>query len=458
MRKLIFAHCSKILILLFCFVVNISAQTADSFNPNPNLAPINAIAIQTDGKIIIAGGFTTVGGITRNRVARINTDGTLDTTFIDPNVLNDDVVDLKIQSDGKIVIVGRFTSVAGQTRNRIARLNTDGTLDLTFNPDANNDVNAVALQNDGSILVGGQFTTVGGQTRNRFAHLDTNGTLDTSFNPDPNDGVVDILVQPDNKILVAGFFGLIGGQPRSNFARLNANGTVDSLNAQNNNVVFSIGLQTDGKILIGGQFTSVGGFPRTRFARLNSDGTLDTSIPDLSVTARINAIVVQTDGKIVIGGDFTSVAGTTRNRIARINSDGSLDTTFDPNSNAQVLSLIIDSNGRILIGGGFTNIGGQPRNFIARLSGVATAASVWVSGRVTANGRGVRGARVTLTDAQGTTRIALTNPFGYYRFSDVSAGETHVFSVTAKRYQFTQSSQVLTILGETDDINFTADG
>src|SRR5205807_1054446 len=121
---------------------------------------------------------------------------------------------------GKILIGGFFTTVLGVTRNNIARLNTDGTLDTAFNPNADSFVLSIAVQADGKILAGGVFTSIGGQTRSRIARLDATTGLADSFNPSPNDDVDAIAVQADGKILAGGPFNSIGGQARNRFARL----------------------------------------------------------------------------------------------------------------------------------------------------------------------------------------------------------------------------------------------
>lgn len=100
-----------------------------------------------------------MGGTARNRIARLNADGSLDTTFINPNA-NNPVYTIVVQGDGKILIGGTFTSVSGITRNRIARLSSLGALDLTFNPNSNGTVWNIKIQTDGSVVFGGQFTTV----------------------------------------------------------------------------------------------------------------------------------------------------------------------------------------------------------------------------------------------------------------------------------------------------------
>lgn len=108
------------------------------------------------------------------------------------------------------MVGGSFTSAGGSTRNRIARFNANGTLDTEFNPNASTSrsvVNAIVVQPDGKILVGGSFTRIGGSTRNRIARLNTNGTLDTGFNPNVRNGIVNtIAIQSDGKILVGGTF------------------------------------------------------------------------------------------------------------------------------------------------------------------------------------------------------------------------------------------------------------
>ena len=232
--------------------------------------------LQADGKILIGGDFTTIGGVTRNRIARLNADGTLDTGF-NPNA-NNNVVSLALQADGKILIGGGFTTINGTTRNYIARLNSDGSLDTGFNPDTNNYVWSIAVQADGKILVGGNFTSIAGQARNFIARLNADGTFDTGFNPivNLNSTVESFALQPDGKILIGGDFTAEGAQTRNHIARLNADGTFDvGFNPNVNNEVYSITLQADGKILIGGIFTTVSGQTRNYIARLKNDASLD---------------------------------------------------------------------------------------------------------------------------------------------------------------------------------------
>src|SRR5881392_1801944 len=206
----------KATLLLFSIVVLLMGSTAavrgqsalDGFDPNANGA-VRAVVVQPDGKILIGGDFTTLspnGGpaVTRNYIARLNPDGTLDTAF-DPNA-NSSVYSIAVQADGKVLAGGFFTSIGGQTRNYIARLDaTTGAAD-SFDPNANGTVLSIAVQADGKILAGGYFTSIGGQPRNFIARLDaTTGAAD-SFDPNANNVVNSIAVQADGKILAGGFF------------------------------------------------------------------------------------------------------------------------------------------------------------------------------------------------------------------------------------------------------------
>ena len=166
--SLITALYALLVALLVCLPSTSRAQLVDSFDPNAN-NDVRALALQADGKILVGGFFTSIGGQTRNRIALLNPDGSLDASF-DPNA-NGAVFAVPVQADGKILVGGAFTSIGGQTRNRIARLNPDGSLDASFDPNANFFVEALAVQADGKILVGGAFQFIGGQTRNRIARL-----------------------------------------------------------------------------------------------------------------------------------------------------------------------------------------------------------------------------------------------------------------------------------------------
>ena len=227
----------------------------DSFDPNISstvgYAQVLSMALQTDGKILASGSFTAVGGVSRTNIARIDaTTGAADSW--NPNA-NAPVWKVALQPDGKILAGGDFNSaistptIGGQTRNRIARLDPTTGLADSWNPNANNSVTAIALQVDGKILVGGSFgaaNSIGGQTRYRLARLDATNGLADSFDPNVGggSGVNTIVVQADSKILIAGPFATFapnGGATvtRNCIARLQ--GTPLDFRITNTNIVLS---------------------------------------------------------------------------------------------------------------------------------------------------------------------------------------------------------------------------
>ena len=293
--------------------VAVRGQSAlDGFDPNAN-GIVRAVVVQSDGKILLGGDFTTLspnGGapVTRNHIARLNPDGTLDTAF-NPNA-NNVVVSIAVQADGKILAGGGFTSIGGQPRNNIARLDAVTGLADSFNPNANDIVYSIAVQADGKILAGGFFNganSIGGQTRNHIARLDATTGLADSFDPNANDIVYSIAVQADGRILAGGFFNganSIGGQTRNRIARLDAaTGLADSFNPNANGVVDSIAVQADGKVLVGGAFNganSIGGQTRNYIARLDATtGAADSFDPNANGAVYVSC---GADGRQDFGG------------------------------------------------------------------------------------------------------------------------------------------------------------
>ncbi len=337
---------------------------------------VHALAMQSDGKAVIGGGFTTVNGVGRSYLARLNADGSVDERFNSGAGPNAVVKLLAVQADGKVVISGGFSSVNGLVRNRIARLNADGSIDTSFNnPGAgpNGNVNAMAVQADGKVVIGGDFSSVNGVRRVFIARLLADGSLDANFSPEASWFVHELSVRADGKLLIGGSFTSVNGVSRYNIARLNADGSVDtSFNPGTgaNNVVVALAEQTDGRVVIGGDFTSVNGVSRKNIARLNADGSVDAGFnPGAGANGAVYALAVQADGKLVMGGAFTSVNGVARYRIARLNADGSLDTGFNPGTGASgdVNALAVQPDGKLVLGGGFTSYNGATVNRITRV-------------------------------------------------------------------------------------------
>lgn len=334
---------------------------------------VNSTPVQADGKIIVGGNFTYFNGIARNRIARLNSDGSIDTTFNPGSGFTDDVWTTNIQADGKIIVGGFFSSFNGNSRKSIARLNTDGSLDLSFNPGTgfNNVVNATAIQDDGKILAGGNFNLFNGTTVKYLARLNIDGTLDTSCSTSGvgfNSGVGFINIQNDGKVILTGTFSAYDGIARNKIARLNIDCTLDTTfnpGTGFNSFVMCTALQTDGKIIVGGLYNFYNGFSNNSIVRLNANGSRDTSF--VSGSGFVNSVrwvAIQPDGKILAGGDFTSYDGVLKNRIIRINNDLSvgivtpfkvIDFKCYPNPNNGILFMETNSYAQIKI----TNIQGQ---------------------------------------------------------------------------------------------------
>ncbi len=370
-----------LLLIAWLFSANLFAAGGGldtTFDPGTGAnSDIRAIALQPDGKMIIGGAFTTLRGIGRNRVARLSAEGDLDGTFDFLGTGTDAVVyAIALQADGKVLIGGAFTTARGVARNRIARLNPDGSLDTTFDPGtgASGEVRGLVIQADNKIVITGAFTSYNSTARNRIARLNLDGSLDTTFDPGTgaSGSVFTIAAQPDGKFIIGGLFTSYNGTGRNRIARINANGSLDTTFAPGTGAdfnVLAVAVQSDGGIIVGGLFSTYNGVARNGIAGLNPNGSLDDTFNPGTGPGNVYAVAVQPDDKVFIGGFFASYNGATRGGIARINTDGSLDTSFDPGTGATASSFVyavaVQTDGRILLGGTFTTYDGVTRNRIA---------------------------------------------------------------------------------------------
>ncbi len=358
-----------------------SAGVVDStFNVSVNTVGIvYRIAAQTGGKILIGGDFQLINGAPRNNFARINADGSLDSTFNTGSGANGTIFALETQSDGKIIIGGSFTSYNGAAVNRIARLNTDGSLDTTFNfTRMPLSVSDIKLQADGKILIGGLFT--GTSSATGIVRVNADGSSDATFNAAVITNTVRaIAMQPDGKIMIGGSFAL--GTGGVALARLDSNGALDTSFAsplQANGNVEVIAVLPDARIIIGGTFSvPVPGSSAVvrNLARLLPNGFFDVSFNTASqngtggINGAIRALLVQPDGKILLGGFFSFFNSLPANRIVRLNANGTRDTTFEASADTVVEDIALQTDGKILVGGGFTIFNGAPRHSLVRLEG-----------------------------------------------------------------------------------------
>ena len=285
------------------------------------------IKIQTDNKIIVAGDFEyyNYDGLTfySPYLCRLNSNGTFDSTFditIGSSGLNNSVKTIHIQNDGKILIGGEFTQIIrnGITYNypKIIRLNTDGSIDTSFiiGTGFNDTVEKIEVQNDDKIVVGGRFTEYSGTSYNSIIRLNYDGSIDTTFNVGTGfiGTVVWDIIKDGDKLLIGGDFTSYNGTSINKLIRLLTNGDIDgsfNIGTGFNNTVLSIGIQSTGKIIVGGVFTEFNGVDLYYgcIVRLNSDGSYSNSFGyglD-GVYGGVATISVQPNDKILAGGFFT---------------------------------------------------------------------------------------------------------------------------------------------------------
>lgn len=376
--------------------LNADGTTDSTFSPGAGTDNnVLTTSIQTDGKIIIGGDFMFYNNISKNYIVRLNANGSIDTGFNIGIGTNNSVMTTTLQPDGKIIIGGKFTSYNITGKNHVARLNTDGTIDTNYNlgTGANNVVACSAIQSDQKILIAGDLTSYNGVGRNYLARINTDGSIDMGFDPGigPNGSIVAMALQPDGKIIIGGYFYLFNGLSKVGLARMNPDGSLDSFFSPgqgSDGVSEAIALQPDGKIIVGGSFSTYDGASRNNIARLNSDGTLDSSFTTGSgANSFVSALAIQPDGKIIFSGYFTSYNGAVINRIGRLNSDGTLDTSFNPGSgpSSQVTTLAVQPDGKILVGGLFATFNGVTKNNIVRLNSDGSIDSGFLTGSGTNN-------------------------------------------------------------------------
>lgn len=359
-----------ICLLFLAIAIVISARSADAasgdvdptFNPVPSRAPSpTGFVIQPDGKMIFWGDAMTADGVAKGRLARLNTNGSLDDSFdycsCDLTIFNN----AALQPDGKILIAG---GVLGQAK--ILRLTGNGASNITFAafPATFGTSTATlwAVQSDGKIIAQ-KTSSLQGTTNRTLYRFNTDGSVDGSFTPIdlgtgnslqtiPND----LLVAPNGTIYIAAtsFTSVTSG---GSVRRYNADGTVDSTwelpnfaaNSGMRTSVTGLDRQADGSIVAGGKFDFVNGVGKSSFVRLLQAGNVDLTFNSSGFTSG-GYVKVLSSGKIVVTAS-TDVGGT--QKLYRLNSNGSTDGGFimDP-SIVQVFGRwAVDSLGRILFFG-----------------------------------------------------------------------------------------------------------
>ncbi len=340
------------------------------------------IAMQPDGKIIIVGSFTKYANTTVNRVARLSPDGTLDSSFMTGSGSALNITHAKIAIDGKIILTGNFITFNGTPANRIIRLNNNGSFDSTFRTGTgfDDDVNAIVLQSDGKMVVGGNFTTFDGISANRIVRLNADGTKDESFLSGKGfskEGVQVIKINLNGDLMVGGSFtGLYNNNDVNRLVFLNADGNIksdfDIGSGPASASVLSLEFDDEGSWYIGGSFSVFNDQNQGRLAKIDGNGEHDTAYlsSGIGFDNSVFSILPLPNQKTIIGGNFNSFNGSSVSKITCLLEDGSLDVSFNAgNSGANnlVKTTALQADGRILVGGNFTKYNDLLNNRIVRV-------------------------------------------------------------------------------------------
>ncbi len=363
-----------------------AAAVSPGFSPGTGLNdPANSVVTQPDGKMLVGGTFTTYNGTTANRLIRLNPDGTRDATFNTGTGFGAAVNTVAVQADGKVLVAGVFTTYNGAAAGGLIRLNPDGTRDATFTGTgfAGGSVLTMVVQPDGRILAGGTFSMYNGVGAAKLQRLNPDGTRDATFSASISSTVTSVALQADGKVMV--------GTSYSGFAspiiRLTAEGTRDftfaASNSGLNSTVTSVAVQPDGKVVVGGYFTQYVGLVQKGIVRFSATGSPEyafgigygNGFVNGGPAGYVSAITLQPDGKIVVVGNFTGYNGTPANRLIRLTAAGNPDATLATGSGFDNLPrwAAVQADGNLLVGGDFTTYNGTPANRVIRLTATGSA-------------------------------------------------------------------------------------
>ncbi|UOQ73633.1 T9SS type A sorting domain-containing protein [Hymenobacter cellulosilyticus] len=396
--------------------LNADGSPVTSFSVGSGAPSVSTMEVQADGKILVGGDFTTFNGVTANGLVRLNADGSIDQAF--STALNGGftrtssnqatVRSVAVQPDGKILVAGNFDNYNNTGRKGLVRLNANGSLDTSFTPaittnNTDSEVLAVALDPRTNYVLA--FRS--GFSVQQILRMTTTGALDNTFTTQSTFNCLsysstnseEFAVDSNGRVIVSGCFVNYGGVASGNnfVTRFLSNGQRDTQ--------FAVGQQLDSRatcvkvlanddVLLGGEFSRYGSIRNVNLVRLNSAAqALATPRPALMADGAVEDVVQQPDGKLLVGGKFWQINGQAAGNIARLNLDGTLDNSFQLNGvDGQVRKIAVRDNGRIVVAGDFTTVGTQASPMVAQLlangspdASFATAGTATSAGAYTSN-------------------------------------------------------------------------
>jgi uncharacterized delta-60 repeat protein len=376
--------------------INSDGSVDTSFNPGygPN-APITSVAVQSDGKLLVGGYFATFDHFNTPNFVRLNSDGTVDTTFDEtgfPSITPTAIIELTnnqiLMCDGGGRGVWLFNS-DGTGATQVGSI-SGGAEDFT----------AIALQPDGKVLLGGAFTQYGTNIASGLIRLNSDGSFDSTFSAGSVldnlgvQGVSTLAVDSAGHIYFCGSnssenYYFAGAQITSGFVRLQSSGSPDLTFAPGGTIpgqVLASARSADGRVFVAGTFLSVNGVVRVGLAAFSSDGTLDTQfaptigipwapLPRADPQQPAANLTILADGSVLLAGTFSPLESVGSGGVVHFMANGALDTSFNPtfNSGGHVDAVAVLPNGEWVVGGNFTTVAGASR---ANLAGFSTGGTL----------------------------------------------------------------------------------
>lgn len=296
-----------------------------------------------------------------------------------PRFADNCVNSIVVLADGRILVGGIFTGIAGVARTNLACLNHDGTPDLTFPGTANGPVQKLLVQSDGKILIGGSFSNLQGTACLNLGRLLTNGLVDPDFDAGTNfadmDGIYDLAQQTNGSIVVSGWYQRDSTEYASTLRRLEPDGHLDD--SFNNTNLFlywtaqCLLIRTNGEILVGGGFFQVNDLPRTAFAAFDADGNLKTNYnTPLLPGSDVAALNELPDGSLLLGGNLQPTFTNRPMGLAELTPALEWNTNFITDSlnfGSFARSILVQPDGKIVLGGFFDYVGSHYCRDIIRL-------------------------------------------------------------------------------------------
>jgi uncharacterized delta-60 repeat protein len=319
--------------------INSDASVDDTFNIGTGFdGAVYDVEPQSDNKILVGGFFGSYSGVSFGKIVRLNVDGSIDYTFSVGTGFDNVVWVIRVQSDGKILVGGGYTQYNGNSHPHLIRLNSDGSVDNTFDlgTGLNGDVYEIILQNDGKIIILGDFTSVDGNTHNRIVRLNDDGSIDNTFNSGTgfNGTVYSGLIDEGQIVAVGGFFEY-SGQTNRQIVKLNSDGSIDDTFDSGAGFTRFSGLSfsttiikyTD-KYFVLGDFDTYNGGTANGLIQLNQDGSINVSFNYgtglVFSSGTFNTGIILNNGVHVVFGEFSQYKGSEVNDIAFINPFGTL--------------------------------------------------------------------------------------------------------------------------------------